>query len=162
MCLTTVTSLKKEMHPPGKWSYGWKCVKKTPTLNQTNYFVSMFNTTPTPFDKWLKATNTNIKGPLFPQSDIYYMFYPSGFHIFQTRKEARRWKEPGEIVVKVRYRHVVARGTERKITIINNHDLYIQKLRIDHLRCIVAKEMYVENPSRKKPSTPLTKSADSV
>ena len=38
--------------------------------------------------------------------------YPLGFHVCRTRKEARLWKDPGQRVIKVRFRDVLAEGTQ--------------------------------------------------
>lgn len=59
--------------------------------------------------------------------------YPLGFHILHTRREARIWKSPGEKVRKVRFRDVLAEGTQYKWGELLSHNL----------RVIVAKEMMI-------------------
>lgn len=38
--------------------------------------------------------------------------YESGFHIFVSRKDARLYREEGEVVIKVRYKGIVCDGYE--------------------------------------------------
>ncbi len=125
MCLDSVKSVKSEKLPKDQYHMGWKVVR----INKDKQtFDSLYNID-MPLNKWLRCKR--------PLCDILYTgsnsdrTYPAGFHIFTTREAARRWNVTSCMtshVVKVRYRRVVARGTQ------------------NWRECVVAKEMYVEKP----------------
>lgn len=121
MCLTSVTSTEYEETPKGEYHTGWKAVSIHKDIMK---FYSMWNCGRL-LNKWHRCNKTNrlttVSG---------FDSYDLGFHIFATREGARFWKRhwAGYRVVKVRYRNVVARGIQ------------------GGLKCIIAKEMYVEAP----------------
>jgi len=79
-------------------------------------------------NKWL-TSNDPIRNKSLQTHDTSE-YYPAGFHIFQTRREARLYKEHNnETVVKVYYKDVLATGIQ--------YNQYVL------LRCIVVKQIYV-------------------
>ena len=130
MCLDTVTSEGKEKLPRGEYRIGWKAVSIAQPISpqrKSKTFHSIYNDSK-PLNKWLKCEHDlQLWTDLYPSTS-----YPSGFHIFETRAGARFWSYGVTKVVKVRYRQVVARGTQ------------------DDFKCVITKEMYVEGPTAPK------------
>lgn len=108
MCLIIVTSRERDRKREG---IGWKVFTIVNEKFRGEYYGGIRNV-----GVWLKSRNDGSEE------------YPLGFHIFQTRREARYWNRhcPNK-VVKVKFRDVLAEGTQLVGTV----------------RIIVAKEMMI-------------------
>lgn len=114
MCLSVVTSRERDRKREG---FGWKVFSKSKNGNLFGDCVKGFRRV----GIWLKSKDNKSEG------------YPLGFHILRTRREARFWKAPNEVIRKVKFRDILAEGTQ-------NH---WSDFRREQLRIIVAKEMFI-------------------
>lgn len=145
MCLETVDSVVDEKWKnPDKIHTGWKVVDKSKDFTQSykrklgkpGFKFPCYQTAAwRPFDQWLSAKVTPVTA-----SDT--RTYKSGFHIFTSRDAARKYRkhENGTgIVVRVKFRGINATGSH-----MVNGDIG------ETANCVIAREMKIPNPSRKK------------
>lgn len=99
MCLSTITSSK---NLPNATGYGWKVMS-----NMDNKIITPCFATSLAVGRWHKDKRQ------YKLKDNYSDEYKTGFHIFATRQAARLYKRGTfDKVYKVKYRHVVATGTQ--------------------------------------------------
>jgi hypothetical protein len=106
----------------GEDGEGWKVIFPldggwTPIIKKGKIF---------PFGEWILDPNDGLIG-------CQDAAYKKGFHIFKKLEDADHYQEADELILKVRYRRVVCEG--------------IQKTDMCHAHCVVAREIYVENPN---------------
>lgn len=124
MCLSTI--IKGAPAPKG---YGWKVVK----VNNGRFSYKVRPGSELRFGRWLQANDTILQASDFST-------YKSGFHIFDSRRAARDYKNnQSGVVVRVKYRKVVAVGTQSTGRTYNGVSRYS--------KCIIAKQMLVQKPT---------------
>lgn len=127
-----------------KASFGWKVFDKSeqypdykyvaPDLFYYGHSVNRnvkFNLL-LPTEQWIED---KVKGKLFADTIGYY---PTGFHVFKSYKQAKGWKAPGwkaphQIICKVLMEDIVASGTQ---WVISKTPAIV----------FVARKIYIEKP----------------
>jgi hypothetical protein len=124
MCMSSVDEIYKP--PSREWTTAWKAFLHGRTgdlLFPCNYYRGSRSV---PRGKWITASNGSIR-------DGYgQVFYPTGFHVFTTRQDARGFLGGTRGILRVKIRNVVARGSQ------------------DGLKVLVAREMLVPRDPKKK------------
>jgi len=108
MCLNIVTSTTRDRKREG---FGWKVFTVRSGILSYEYFGGAISE-----EIWLKSKDNGA------------VDYPLGFHLFRTRKAARKWKSSIQRVRKAKFKDVLAEGFLS----------YYDKLPV-----IVAKEMFI-------------------
>jgi hypothetical protein len=125
-----------------KASFGWKVFDKSEqypdyeyvapdlfyygqSVNRNVKFIASNLLLPT--EQWIED---KVKGKLFADTSGYY---PTGFHVFKSYKQAKGWKEPHQIICKVLMEDIVASGAQWVIAKIP-------------AIVFVAKRIYIEKP----------------
>ena len=144
MCLTTVTSTQTEEIE----GIGWKVVGvvgRIPDQNEEEnnefYFIygpGGFRTYP--YNQWLERVDWqqyNMKMIKLSVSLPKFQFpnYPIGFHIFLTKQDAMTyaidtcsaWNAADRFVVKVKYKTILAKGTQDGSPCVVTQFLYVEK-----------------------------------
>ena len=135
MCLDTIGNIYKPFKPDkAKFHYGWK-VFEYDTDNDAYLFDnhSLGNSWDVPLNKWIVAKGKRIHG----ETETGGRYYPAGFHVFTDYDDCLLWiggitRYDEFKIVRVKYRKVVAAGSQ------------------SGLKVIVAKEMYVPKPKSNK------------
>jgi hypothetical protein len=130
MCLTTVTSTEIE-DIEGE---GWKVVSDP--CRQANCFTFPYQGDRYhPYDQWLERKFL-YNNPSFNIIGEDGTKYPAGFHVFTTKEDAEDygfgmpncWSFPlSAIVVKVKYKTILAKGIQGKLPCIVTQFLYVEK-----------------------------------
>ena len=104
--------------------FGWKVFVKNPLTGTIcgPYYGKVFNE-----NKW-NCDSSNIR-----ISISYSIRYSSGFHVFLTRKAARRLKDAAPllnlVILKVKFKNIVARGVDCGFKAIVVKDIYLTDVR---------------------------------
>lgn len=121
MCLTNIDLkscntggpyLDKKANLP---KFGWKIFRHRDGYGPARIFGPTFSNQPIPYNQWVKD---NKKGRIYQRTSTSFRldYYPTGFHIFFTRKEARQFKKSvyntNDIIRKVLFKDVVTIGIQ--------------------------------------------------
>lgn len=110
MCLSIVT--KRYPKKDSTEGYGWKVFEETKKGFTGPIFCSCSGY------KKAKLYRRKIR-KIGSGIDVY----DSGFHIFLTRKDAKKYKANGEIIKKVAYKGIICDGIQNETDGINDYSL---------------------------------------
>ena len=110
MCLSSVIKGPEIIQRMEKKGYGWKCVR---IFDNDIYAAMMGLFKKLPRNRWLDARNYRCTPSLDYLSSDSGPCYLNGWHIFDTKKDARKWADDTCYhVLRVKFKNVVAVGKQ--------------------------------------------------
>lgn len=127
MCLTKLGKFKVKLDENGVGT-GWKVFAK---MKNKLYLDFRGTQHPRPKNQWLNEKDYRWKEDKV-RGRIYYdnFKYKFGWHIMKTKRSAEKWMEGaffgnGDVVMKVKFRKVVATGIQMKKQVIVAKEIFI-------------------------------------
>ena len=128
MCLSTLENFKVHKY------YGWQVFKAIYDEEGRILFIYplFYGTGPIPTNVWMKD-KSSIRISFLDIPTVEYRSYPTGYHIFLRKQDAEAYMVKGkdQVIRKVRFKKVVAKGTQ-----VAGRPVFA--------KLIVARERYVE------------------
>ena len=144
MCLTIITSTEKEEIEGEGWKvvketrYSWPHVMPKELKIEDCFQFPLANISVNDFlyNTWLeRQVDVTEGGSEIPIFCANLTCYPCGFHVIPNKDEAVEYMKPfplGHVLVKVKYRNVLARGKQDNVNCIVTQFLYVEKPDISH------------------------------